>query len=68
MRLINDPLWGKIMYIDSEKLQELLANIEPVEFIPVVRCKDCEWCAICKVGQHLGLDGFCSKGERKENG
>lgn len=34
--------------------------------VEVVRCKDCRWGHLCVFGQHLGLDGFCSKGERKE--
>lgn len=31
----------------------------------LVRCGECRWGTICIIGQHLGLDGFCSKGERK---
>lgn len=29
----------------------------------LVRCRECRWVHICRIGQHLGLDGFCSKGE-----
>ena len=36
---------------------------EPLQ--EIVRCKDCDLKQVCKVSQHLGLDGYCSKGERK---
>ena len=29
----------------------------------LVRCRECRLVHICMIGQHLGLDGFCSKGE-----
>lgn len=32
----------------------------------LVRCKDCECHGTCRYEQHLGLDGYCSKGERKD--
>ena len=31
----------------------------------LVRCRECRWGHLCVMGQHLGLDGFCSKGERE---
>ena len=31
----------------------------------IVRCGECRWVHICRISQHLGLDGFCSKGERE---
>lgn len=34
--------------------------------VEVVRCKYCEWHDKCRYEQHLGLEGFCSKGERRE--
>lgn len=43
-------------------------KIQPkVDVVKVVRCKDCkkEWCYL---RQELGVDGFCSAGERKDNG
>lgn len=33
--------------------------------VEVVRCRECRWGHLCVTGQHLGLDGFCSKGERE---
>ena len=31
----------------------------------IVRRRECRWGHLCVTGQHLGLDGFCSKGERE---
>lgn len=47
---------------------------EPVDAVPVVRCKDCKFyyqmtpeTGICELAcRHLGNDGFCSEGERKD--
>ena len=36
-----------------------------VKITRLVRCRECRWGPICMIGQHLGLDGFCSKGERE---
>ena len=32
----------------------------------VVRCKDCLMHGVCRFEQGLGLDGYCSQAERKE--
>ena len=35
----------------------------------VVRCKDCKWKELCeKTLEYKGADGYCSKGERREDG
>lgn len=39
---------------------------EAVDAVPVVRCRDCTAQQSCNIAQHLGMDGFCSYGERKE--
>ena len=36
------------------------------DVVEVVRCKDCLIHGVCRFEQGLGLDGFCSQGERKE--
>lgn len=36
-----------------------------IDAVPMVRCRECRLVHICRIGQHLGLDGFCSKGERE---
>lgn len=33
----------------------------------LVRCRDCYWHSKCRFEQGLGLNGFCSKGERRED-
>lgn len=37
-----------------------------IDAVPVVRCRDCYWHTQCRFEQELGLEGFCSKGERRE--
>ena len=32
----------------------------------LVRCKDCALNRVCRFGQYLGLDGYCSRGERQD--
>ena len=32
----------------------------------VILCKDCKRHGTCRYEQHLGLDGYCSKAERKD--
>lgn len=33
-----------------------------------VHCKDCLMHGVCRFEQGLGLDGYCSKAERREDG
>ena len=38
------------------------------DLVAVVRCKDCKWKELCeKVSEYKGANGYCSKGERKED-
>ena len=49
-------------------------DVERVDAVPVVRCKDCKFfyqmtaeTGICELGcPYLGNDGFCSEGEQKD--
>jgi len=51
-------------------------KVEPADVTPVVRCKDCKFytsmrpdikTGICDLNvRHMGDDGFCSCGERRE--
>lgn len=52
---------GAIDYADGQDLMDRMKQIPTA----VVRCRECRWGPICMIGQHLGLDGFCSKGERE---
>ena len=48
-----------------------LADIETaptVDAVEVVRCKDCDMHNKCRFEQGLGMDGFCSQGERRDDG
>lgn len=47
---------------------EIICSAPLVDAVEVVRCKDCVLEQGCKVGQRLGADGYCSMGERREDG
>lgn len=36
------------------------------DMVDVVRCKDCVLNRVCRFGQFLGLDGYCSQGEKRD--
>lgn len=42
------------------------AKIADLPSIDLVRCRECVDRQFCKIAQHLGQDGFCSRGERSE--
>ena len=63
---------GAYVYVDAKQI----ADAPTVDFVPVVRCKDCKWLYdemgdyCCR--SHRGLvrickNSFCSYGERKED-
>lgn len=56
----------KEAYTTMTDCVSLINNAPTIDAVEVVRCKECRWGHLCVFGQHLGLDGFCSKGERKE--
>ena len=72
-----------MIYIEADKLQDGLYQIQDgqihkykakggtvrtYEMGEIVRCKDCKNRARCAVCDFLGADGFCSHGERREDG
>lgn len=52
-----------IMWKAADAIEALQAEVPKRG--EIVRCKECRWGHLCVTGQHLGLDGFCSKGERE---
>lgn len=50
---------------DDWKEQILERVKQDGDWVLVTRCVDCYWHQNCLYEQHLGLDGFCSKGEPK---
>lgn len=42
-------------------------NRPTTDIVKVVRCKDCEVYDEYTFCEHMGMNGFCSYGERKEN-
>lgn len=67
-------------YIDADSLKQRIidnwytaddiivdVDREPTaDVVKVVRCKDCLLHGVCRFEQGLGLNGFCSQGERRE--
>ena len=49
----------------SEAIRVLNAQKDKFHYAKIVLCRECRWGHLCVMGQHLGLDGFCSKGERE---
>ena len=50
-----------------EDLEDVTSFLEQhEEFVKVVRCKECIVQKICRFAQFLGNDGYCSRGERKD--
>ena len=55
--------------IDAEKLEELLKEIKPIDFVPWIRCKDCKY--LFKVKNGVFVTYGCERNwlcyaERKE--
>ena len=57
---VSSTLWG----IDG--IENLLLNAPTVEAKPVVHCRDCCFLEVCETSQWLGLDGYCSRGEKHD--
>ena len=90
MRLIDaNALLEKVVFrlpIDNKNAEviagcvditrRLIENAPTVDAVEVVRCKDCQYSAMCEDGTvmcwvyrtKLHPDAFCSYGERKDNG
>ena len=67
---MSDPCEIDFSKIDDENgnwhVNKPLPDIEDI--VEVVRCKDCKWKKLCqKTLEYKGADGYCSKGERKED-
>lgn len=45
---------------------ESITDAPTIDAVEVVRCKDCVSVRYCRFAQGLGLDGYCSMGERRE--
>lgn len=57
--------------IETDIVVSLMMEIEDaptIDAIEIVRCKDCKNRARYAVCDFLGEDGFCSNGERREDG
>ena len=54
-----------------EAVEMVVADTPAVDAVEVVRCKDCIHCGFCGRDTNLevmGFYGYCSRGERREDG
>ncbi len=49
-------------------IDNIITFATTADMVEVVRCKNCFWHNNCRYEQYLGLDGFCSRGEGKDDG
>ena len=54
----------KSYHQDADDIAEMIANM-PSAQPEIIRCKDCLIHGICRLEQWLGLDGYCSRAERR---
>lgn len=50
----------------NEAIDNIIQFATTSDVVEAVRCKECFWHNSCRYEQYLGLDGFCSRGERKD--
>lgn len=55
------------IYIHSPTKSEFKRMAAQMDYVPVVRCKDCKQLQCCNFTQFLGVDGYCSYGEYERN-
>ena len=65
IEILRVPIYPHELADPTEVVADYLLDND---VMPVVRCKDCKMERCCRVTQWLGEDGFCSDGERKDNG
>jgi len=61
---------GEVKEMFENENKELKKAIERIEQLPsaqpeIIRCKECLMHGVCRFEQGLGLDGYCSKAERR---
>lgn len=54
------------VWVRYRDVKEFIENAPTIDAVPVIRCKNCIHVQECKNAQHLGLEGYCSYGERDE--
>ncbi len=57
-----------VVEADLETHWDFVKNLPAADVREVVLCRDCRDQQVCRLAQYLGLDGFCSNGERQTNG
>lgn len=46
--------------------EQIIKEQPTVEAKPVVHCRECCFLEVCKTSQWLGIDGYCSRGEKHD--
>ena len=59
-----DKLYEQLKTLQGYR--EVIKHLPTVEAKPVVHCKDCNMLQDCKIAQYLGLEGYCSRGEKHD--
>ena len=48
------------------EIADIIEDAPTVEAKPVVHCRECCFLEVCKTSQWLGIDGYCSRGEKHD--
>lgn len=54
-----------LLYARGRTPEDDINSVPAADVQEVVRCRDCDMVQVCKYAQYLGLDGYCSNGERR---
>lgn len=55
-------------HTSASDVYDVVDGMSTVDAEPVVRCKDCVVQRTCRFAQWLGMNGYCSYGERMDGG
>ena len=69
IKIIDEEIKAKSDYLQHNAQIDIMYKVQelpPVEARPVVHCRDCCFLEVCKTSQWLGLDGYCSRGEKHD--
>jgi hypothetical protein len=66
---MTEEEWDIITDVDLDHTPSVIFHTKhgkDIEYVKVVRCKECIVQKICRFAQFLGNDGYCSQGERDD--
>ena len=69
-KAINEVRGNRILALKPEDcyklMRKVLKDAPTIDAVEVIRCKECGKKPTCKHTRSLGINGYCSEGERKE--